>query len=307
MRDDSQLLKDHREPARRTGGVDARPIRFPTVNPPGEAYRPCAEYLGERLKRRGFAVEYVRARRARRATSDRYPRINVIARRESARPGPACISTATSMWCRRGAAGRSIPLPRRGQGRQGIWPRRLRHERRPRRRRHRRRGADRFGCSELPGALEISGTVDEESGGYGGVALSGRARLVLAASRRSRDHPRALECRPGLHRPSRRVVGRDRDPWAPRAWLDALSRRLRGPPHERGARTIRARSVSRTGAAAHRHAGGAERRAPLHHEHQFGPRRRGGSSSGSARALRARFLPHGDRPALADRRGLATV
>ena len=25
-------------------------IRFPTVNPPGEAYRPCAEYIGERLK-----------------------------------------------------------------------------------------------------------------------------------------------------------------------------------------------------------------------------------------------------------------
>ncbi|TIT04763.1 MAG: succinyl-diaminopimelate desuccinylase, partial [Mesorhizobium sp.] len=29
-------------------------IRFPTVNPPGEAYRPCAEFLGERLKKLGF-------------------------------------------------------------------------------------------------------------------------------------------------------------------------------------------------------------------------------------------------------------
>ena len=25
-------------------------IRFPTINPPGEAYRPCAEYVGERLR-----------------------------------------------------------------------------------------------------------------------------------------------------------------------------------------------------------------------------------------------------------------
>src|ERR1035441_5850700 len=64
-------------------------IRFPTVNPPGEAYRPCAEYLGDRLKRRGFAVEYVRAEGAP-GDNDRYPRINVIARREGARPGP-CV------------------------------------------------------------------------------------------------------------------------------------------------------------------------------------------------------------------------
>jgi len=24
-------------------------IRFPTINPPGEAYRPCAEVIGDRL------------------------------------------------------------------------------------------------------------------------------------------------------------------------------------------------------------------------------------------------------------------
>ena len=29
-------------------------IRFPTINPPGEAYVPCVEYLGNRLKARGF-------------------------------------------------------------------------------------------------------------------------------------------------------------------------------------------------------------------------------------------------------------
>ena len=36
-------------------------IRFPTVNPPGEAYQPCAEFIGRRLSARGFAVEYVHA------------------------------------------------------------------------------------------------------------------------------------------------------------------------------------------------------------------------------------------------------
>jgi acetylornithine deacetylase/succinyl-diaminopimelate desuccinylase-like protein len=36
-------------------------IRFPTVNPPGEGYRPCAQFIGERLRSRGFAVDYVHA------------------------------------------------------------------------------------------------------------------------------------------------------------------------------------------------------------------------------------------------------
>ena len=36
-------------------------IGFPTVNPPGEAYRPCAEFIGRRLAQRGFTVDYVRA------------------------------------------------------------------------------------------------------------------------------------------------------------------------------------------------------------------------------------------------------
>ena len=36
-------------------------IRFPTVNPPGEAYQPCAEFIGRRLAARGFQIEYVRA------------------------------------------------------------------------------------------------------------------------------------------------------------------------------------------------------------------------------------------------------
>src|SRR5450755_606995 len=64
-------------------------VRFPTVNPPGEAYRPCAEFIGERLSARGFAVDYVRAAGTP-GDNDHYPRINVIARRAGAAPGP-CV------------------------------------------------------------------------------------------------------------------------------------------------------------------------------------------------------------------------
>jgi succinyl-diaminopimelate desuccinylase len=64
-------------------------IRFPTVNPPGEAYRPCAEFIGERLAARGFNIDYVRARGTP-GDDDRYPRMNVIARRAGSALGP-CV------------------------------------------------------------------------------------------------------------------------------------------------------------------------------------------------------------------------
>ena len=64
-------------------------IRFPTVNPPGEAYQPCAEFIGRRLRDRGFAVNYVRAAGTP-GDTERYPRINVIARREGSVAGP-CV------------------------------------------------------------------------------------------------------------------------------------------------------------------------------------------------------------------------
>ena len=62
-------------------------VRIPTINPPGDAYVPCAELVGTRLARRGFEVAYVRAEGTP-GDCDRYPRVNVIARREGKRPGP---------------------------------------------------------------------------------------------------------------------------------------------------------------------------------------------------------------------------
>ena len=142
-------------------------IRFPTINPPGEAYQPCAEFIGRRLGARGFAVNYVRAAGTP-GDSERYPRVNVIARREGNVAGP-CVHFNSHIDVVQTGAGWTLDpfaaLIRDGK----IYG----------------RGAcDMKGGlaasiiavealvdsgAELPGALEISGTVDEESGGFGGV------------------------------------------------------------------------------------------------------------------------------------------
>jgi len=54
-------------------------IRIPTLNPPGLHYREICDFLGARLKARGFTVEMIRARGAP-ADSDKYPRWNLVAR-----------------------------------------------------------------------------------------------------------------------------------------------------------------------------------------------------------------------------------
>ena len=64
-------------------------VRIPTVNPPGENYPAICELLGERLRRRGFAVQMLRATGSP-GDGDRFPRTNLVARREGARPGP-CV------------------------------------------------------------------------------------------------------------------------------------------------------------------------------------------------------------------------
>jgi succinyl-diaminopimelate desuccinylase len=142
-------------------------IRFPTVNPPGEAYRPCAEFIGRRLAKRGFALDYVRAEGTP-GDNDRYPRVNVIARRDGAAPGPCVHFNSHIDVVQTGGAWSLDPFA--GVVKDGkVFG----------------RGAcDMKGGLAasivavevlvdsgvpLPGVLEISGTVDEESGGFGGV------------------------------------------------------------------------------------------------------------------------------------------
>ena len=142
-------------------------IRFPTVNPPGEAYRPCAEFIGDRLRARGFTVDYVHAAGTP-GDTERYPRINVIARRASAAPGP-CVHFNSHIDVVQSGAGWTLD-PFAAVVKDG--------------RVYGRGACDMKGglaasiiavealiesAATLPGTLEISGTADEESGGYGGV------------------------------------------------------------------------------------------------------------------------------------------
>jgi succinyl-diaminopimelate desuccinylase len=142
-------------------------IRFPTINPPGEAYQPCAEFIGRRLTDRGFAVNYVRAAGTP-GDSERYPRINVIARRQGAVAGP-CVHFNSHIDVVQTGAGWTLD-PFAAVIRDGKI--------------YGRGACDMKGGlaasiiavealidsnAQLPGALEISATVDEESGGYGGV------------------------------------------------------------------------------------------------------------------------------------------
>ena len=142
-------------------------IRFPTINPPGEAYQPCAEYIGRRLKAKGFQVEYVHAAGTP-GDDARYPRINVIARREGGSPGPCVhfnshidvVQTGSGWTMDPFAAtvkdgkvfGRGACDMKGGMAASIIAVEALIDSH-----------------AGFPGALEISGTVDEESGGYGGV------------------------------------------------------------------------------------------------------------------------------------------
>lgn len=143
-------------------------IRFPTINPPGEAYRPCAEYVGARLKKRGFEVEFIRAEGTP-GDTDRYPRVNVVARFDGRSPG-ACVHFNSHIDVVEAGDGWSLD-PFAGIVRDGKV--------------YGRGACDMKGglassiiateafmevFPDFPGAIEISGTVDEESGGFGGVA-----------------------------------------------------------------------------------------------------------------------------------------
>jgi succinyl-diaminopimelate desuccinylase len=143
-------------------------IRIPTVNPPGEAYRPCAELVGRRLAARGFEVTYLRGTGAP-GDSERHPRTNVVARRPGPRPGP-CVHLNSHLDVVEPGHGWSVD-PFAGVVADGkVWGRGACDMKGG-------LAASIIACEALlevlpdhPGTLEISGTVDEESGGFGGVA-----------------------------------------------------------------------------------------------------------------------------------------
>ena len=143
-------------------------IRIPTLNPPGENYRDICEFLDRRLTKHGFSTEMVRAYGTP-GDSDKYPRWNLVARREGAGSG-ACVHFNShidvvevgSGWTHDPFGGALVDGKIYGRGAcdmkgglaASIVAVEVFIDTNP----------------DFQGAIEISATGDEESGGYGGVA-----------------------------------------------------------------------------------------------------------------------------------------
>lgn len=143
-------------------------IRVPTINPPGQDYLAICDFLEQYLKPFGFSIQRIRAKGAL-GDSDKFPRWNLIARHEGRDSGDCVhfnshtdVVATGEGWTLDPFAG--VILNERVYGRGAC---------------------DMKGglaasiiaavCfiaehPEYAGAIEISGTCDEESGGFGGVA-----------------------------------------------------------------------------------------------------------------------------------------
>lgn len=143
-------------------------IRFPTVNPPGEAYTPCAEFIAMYMSKLGFQTQLIRGEGTP-GDTDRFPRTNVVARREGRSPGPVVHFNSHIDVVEEGHGWTVDPFA--GVVKDGKV--------------YGRGACDMKGgmaasiiaveaflqvYPDFPGAIEVSGTVDEESGGFGGVA-----------------------------------------------------------------------------------------------------------------------------------------
>jgi succinyl-diaminopimelate desuccinylase len=152
-------------------------IRIPTVNPPGDCYTECAEFIGARLADFAFDVEYFAAEGRPEHTRE-HPRVNVIGTRRgrAERPnvhlnGHFDVVPAGSGWTIDPFGGVIRDGRIYGRGacdmKAGIAAAIYAAE------------AIRRSGIELQGSIEISGTVDEESGGFAGVAwLAHHKRLT---------------------------------------------------------------------------------------------------------------------------------
>jgi succinyl-diaminopimelate desuccinylase len=143
-------------------------LRIPTLNPPGENYWEICDYLSDRLSASGFEIELIRAHGTP-GDSEKYPRWNVIARREGTRAGECVhfnshidVVEAGHGWTKDPFGGELIDGKIYGRGacdmKGGLAASIIAAE------------AFLAVCPKFTGAIEISGTADEESGGYGGVA-----------------------------------------------------------------------------------------------------------------------------------------
>lgn len=143
-------------------------IRIPTLNPPGQDYRAICEYLDRRLKAHGFETELIRAHGTP-GDSAKYPRWNIVARRSGTHKGDCVHFNSHTDVVEVGHGWTTDPFGAElkdgkiyGRGacdmKGGLAASII--------------AAEAFieTHPEFAGAIEISGTADEESGGYGGVA-----------------------------------------------------------------------------------------------------------------------------------------
>ncbi len=149
-----------------------RLIRVPTVNPPGEGYVECAELIADTLSRLGFQVRSQPAEGMPQHTA-RHPRVNVVGVREGPRPRP-CLHLNGHMDVV--PAGRDWTVdPFSGLLADGkIYGRGSADMKAGLAAAIYASAAVRRSGVPLEGRLEISATVDEESGGEAGVAWLAR-------------------------------------------------------------------------------------------------------------------------------------
>jgi succinyl-diaminopimelate desuccinylase len=143
-------------------------VRIPTLNPPGENYREICEYLKLRLEARGFACKLIRAHGTP-GDSEKYPRWNIVARYDGTRAGDCVHFNSHTDVVEVGAGWTTDPFGAElkdgkiyGRGtcdmKGGLAASIIAVE------------AFIEQYPDFSGSIEISGTADEETGGYCGVA-----------------------------------------------------------------------------------------------------------------------------------------
>jgi len=151
-------------------------LRIPTVNPPGDAYEDCARLIGARLGECDFTVDYPVADTRPEHTAT-HPRMNVVGLRRGRTDRPLVhlnghfdVVPAGAGWTMDpfGGVVKDGRIYGRGSSdmKAGITAAIYAAE------------AIRRAGIPLVGSVEISGTVDEESGGFAGMAyLAQQGRL----------------------------------------------------------------------------------------------------------------------------------
>ena len=157
----------------------AEMVRVPTVNPPGDCYRECAELIGGRMERAGLTVQYIAAEGRTEHTAS-HPRVNVVGRGQGGAGTPRLhlnghfdVVPPGDGWTVDPFAGVVRDGRIYGRGacdmKSGIAAAVFAVE------------AIRRAGVELTGAVDLSATVDEESGGFAGVAHLCEMGVISAA------------------------------------------------------------------------------------------------------------------------------